>query len=80
MRAADFSLIVKQKMQYHSDFTTFLYSQRTMHRPNRKTLLSNKVWPRISVTAQIMPLQLKLGKLQNIELFFETVAQVLICF
>jgi hypothetical protein len=31
-------LNVKQKMQYHADFTTFLYSQRTMHRPNRKTL------------------------------------------
>jgi hypothetical protein len=34
-------LNVKQKMQYHADFTTFLYSQRTMHRPNRKTLSKN---------------------------------------
>jgi hypothetical protein len=38
MRAADFLLNVKQKLQYRADFTTFLYSQRTMHRPNRTTL------------------------------------------
>ena len=38
MRAAYFLLNVKQNMQYHADFTTFLYSQRTMHIPNRKTL------------------------------------------
>jgi hypothetical protein len=35
-------------MQHYADFTTFLYSQRTLQRPNRTMLSIIRIMPRIA--------------------------------